>query len=355
MERLIFTKYSTDRDKAFAIRTDRVLDENNNEVIKKIALFDEGINHLQHMVTMSNKLQERYGDKIRVTDSSIEGNVLSNEFVFGKSYYSVFNEIVETKDIERIKEELQHYKAIINYDSAELREFRITPEFEEVFGTNKEIESYGFLSSEVTDIDIIFENIIISESGQWQLIDYEWTFDFLIPQEFVLYRALVFLFQGSRISDLISRDEVFRFMGIPTECEKIFEDMEGCFSKYVTKGRKNLEQEIIESDVKIIPLKDLSARCDFYDEGIWFRDNYLSLRNGYAELKGEYNRVNAECHRVVADYENYRKITDEIVDNYNKLKNLYQIKEYELLQYKNRPLERLKRFLKRFVRKILHK
>ena len=66
----------------------------------------------------------------------------------------------------------------------EKRIFRQTPElpfeqtesFEKVFGSMALKEQMA--ATEVTDIDLIFSNIIVDADGTWTVIDYEWTFLF---------------------------------------------------------------------------------------------------------------------------------------------------------------------------------
>ena len=62
-----------------------------------------------------------------------------------------------------------------------------------------EIERYQKVFGEITlpvsvpfakgvDIDLIFANIMV-QGNTWTVIDYEWTFDFPVPVDFLLWRA----------------------------------------------------------------------------------------------------------------------------------------------------------------------
>ena len=49
MEKIIYSKYSNDRRREFAIRTDICCDDKGNKAVYKTAMFPEGKQHLNHM------------------------------------------------------------------------------------------------------------------------------------------------------------------------------------------------------------------------------------------------------------------------------------------------------------------
>lgn len=49
MEKIIYSKYSNDRRREFAIRTDICCDDKENKKVYKTAMFPEGKQHLNHM------------------------------------------------------------------------------------------------------------------------------------------------------------------------------------------------------------------------------------------------------------------------------------------------------------------
>ena len=306
LDNLIYTKYSTDRDERYAIRTDRLIDSDGNEIINKIALFEEGIEHLQNMVDMSQQLQKRYGDKIRISKSSVDGKVLSNEFVEGESLLELFNKRIENSDKDAIVKFLEKYKSIIDYDSENTTEFCMSSEFVEVFGEQEELVTQGLLSANVTDIDMIFENIIVSSDGAWQLIDYEWTFGFLIPQKYVLYRTLMYLYVNSDIKEIISWVEMMDWADINEKTEECFEDMERHFQDHITGDTTNIEDELLIIDKVSLPL---SSMIDSYNKTTYYEE--------------ECARLKKELQTKEKDYKKYKSLVDEQMGQYNELKDLY--------------------------------
>lgn len=312
MDRLIYTKYSTDRDKKYAMRTDRFINENNEETIRKVALYEEGVHHLKRMAEMSFKLQERYGDKIKVTRSDYNGNAVINEFVKGNALYSRFDDLVEKKDAEGFKDMIGSFKDVVYYSTKELEVFHSTPKFEEVFGRYSILEDAKLLSADVTDIDMIFENIIVSASGQWQLIDYEWTFDFPIPREYMLYRAVWYFYNEAPADNLVPWHEIMDFLEIPREIEECFQKMEHNFQVYIMGGKSTLEKDVAESGNKWIPLSFLIKSEEFYEEGVWYKTNYRVLEKHSKALESELERLR-----------HYKELSDEGIERHNLLKDAY--------------------------------
>lgn len=341
MDKLIYTKYSTDRDKNFAIRTDRLLSDNGGEIINKVALCDEGVKHLEHMVNMSKKLSNRFGDKIRISGSALNGRVLTNEFVEGKSYFKIFEEVIEEGDKEAVMKTLDDYRDRIYYSTSEDKAFTSTREFEEVFGSFDALDDMNLMSSDVTDIDMILENIIVASDGTWQLIDYEWTFDFPIPREYVLYRTLVYLYNSSKISYVMKFNKALKWAGITEEQEKIYKRMEKNFQTYITKGKQTIEDFINESDIRFIPLIEL-----------------LEAKNRLKVVSGEYDKAMNRIGELTTEHEHYVEMAKRNEAEFSNLRNEYVLTQLEMDKYRDdirqmeakRQREANKHGLKRFFK-----
>jgi len=327
LERLIYTKYSTDRDKAFAIRTDRLVDDKGNESIKKVALFDEGVSHLKHMSDMSILLKDRYGDKLVISKSSLEGKVLDNEFVVGVSFFDIFEELLKTGGANNVLEALDNYKAIIEYSNKGHELFVVTKDFEDVFGRHEELEKMELQTSFVTDIDMIFDNIIISDNGKWQLIDYEWTFDFPIPIKYVLFRTLFYLYNDTSIGIVLDWPDALARMGINHGEATCFRKMEHHFQQYVMKGVRTIESEVNNGRKQNIAFEELT---DGYREGVWYKSRYRELEKEYKE-----------CKTKLEEYKNYKRRAEEILDKYGKLREEYLRQESKLRELRGRKLYKI--------------
>ena len=162
----------------------------NNEYELCSVYSEEAKNILEHALLKSRisyyisfprkKLFDRhkYNCVFCVNESNLVGDAIESEFLEGQH----ITEADAATFIEAVK------KAYMK----NAKEFETSPEFEEVFGQVS--MPRGVLASKYLDVDLIFDNIIKTDKG-WQIIDYEWTFDFLVPINYVFYRA-------SKFSDL---------------------------------------------------------------------------------------------------------------------------------------------------------
>ena len=366
MNKLIYTKYSTDRCPAFAIRTDRLLDDDGNQLICKHALYDQGRTHLEHMVKMCDALKSRYesrsvpayqndtngpSPRITISSSSLQDGVLFNEFVTGSSYYDKYVDLIAEADVQGLKDEIAHFTKTVNYSEAGTEPFVNTAEFEEVFGHFESIEGYGFVSALVTDIDMVFENIIVADDGTWQLIDYEWTFDFPIPSAFVIYRALVFLYQKLNVENVLSWNDCLAFAGITYEHEMIFRAMEEHLNEYITGGVTTLEQAVVTGDTRIIPRADLLARFDLYDEAVHYKDDLDNLKEQHEALERANKALNGELQLSEERHKAYMKIADKNSVAYNQMKDAFVKTQAELNTYRTKERNSLGRKIKNKLRK----
>lgn len=116
-----------------------------------------------------------------------------------------------------------------------------TPEFTQIFDpdgeTGQEDALQGSRCLPVTDIDLVCQNIVLSDTTA-EAIDYEWTFSFPIPVGFYIYRFLYMYLdaKGRAPFDRARTDALYEEVGITTVMKKRFERMETCFQQYVQSG-----------------------------------------------------------------------------------------------------------------------
>ena len=186
MERIVYSKYSAERDEKFAIRTDIIKKEDDTMVVRKYPLEKSGEQHVKKIYEWSHRLQEEYPKgQFQVNRcKNIDGGV-EFEYLTGQTLQEKIRTMAAAGDEDGIEQMIASYVARIRQEKTWIR-FKKTPEFIQIFGDVK--ISDGALCQKVTNIDMIFSNIIL-RGDVWSFIDYEWTFDFPIPIDFVLYRA----------------------------------------------------------------------------------------------------------------------------------------------------------------------
>ena len=111
--------------------------------------------------------------------------------------------------------------------------FSPTKPFTEVFGDSEEVISLQDASYEVSNIDGLFENLMVTADGLY-CMDYEWVFDFPIPAGFVRYRNLVYFYY--KYEGLMEYENAAQFLkefGLDEKLAETYASMEVSFQTWV--------------------------------------------------------------------------------------------------------------------------
>ena len=161
MAKTIFSKYSNERRRELQIRTDIVQEEDGTRRVRKYALLPEGKENIARIVRMYGELSEAFCDpKVSFCESIWKDGCAESPFLTGVT----LQELMETAANEQREEVLtgyiREYMNWIREDGGEVK-FVPTPEFEVIFGKTELPET--LTCAKVSDIDLIFDNIIIED------------------------------------------------------------------------------------------------------------------------------------------------------------------------------------------------
>ena len=254
---VIYTRFSNERRRSFAIRTAIRVQKDGSLAVEKSACYPEGVHHTGSMEEYGRELMALYeGTKLQINrilpvDSKEQAGTVRFEFLEGRQ--TLEQRALELYADGRSEEAfslIRELTALINEKATE--PFAVTPEFEAVF----QIGHYAreAVSAPITDLDMTPENILVSEDGtQWTLIDYEWTFRFPIPAEFVAYRAWHYFLAKAGVEE---EDTILEAEGFDTRARELFSIMEKSAQAYI-KGSHVPLRELYSS---ISPgLRDVEA------------------------------------------------------------------------------------------------
>ena len=230
MGEIIFSKYSNERSRCFAIRTD-ILEDKEKKWVEKTALYPEGQEHVKNIPLWSHKLNELCKEISFCTNKCEQTeNGIRLEYIEARSLGEYLDSLLgrgRTEDAQRaLINYLQQVKKIYSR-----KPFIITEDFEKVFGKIELPE--GLTCSEITDIDMICDNIMLTDPVT--IVDYEWTFAFPVPCEFVLYRIIHYYVQTHKtLRTVVGEEMLYEKFDITEEQRKCFVRMEEGFQKYIT-------------------------------------------------------------------------------------------------------------------------
>lgn len=278
MKNIIYSKYSNERAEEFKIRTDIIEDSEGKKSVKKIPLTEEANIHINNIYRYYELLSESYKDsKVSINKCCKTNEGLEFQYIMGSTLEEDLDELVLKKDYTQLIEKIKEYVSVIGSGIGE-KNFKSTESFTKVFGEVNLPTSLR--AGDINDIDLVFNNIIVGE--KWNIIDYEWTFNFPIPFNYLIYRAIhYYIYSSPKRSELINLG-LYKLIGITEEEIVQYENMEKNFQAYILGGliplrnlygtttQKNVNvQQILEHE-RIKTLKNTIQV--FYDYGQGFSE-----------------------------------------------------------------------------------
>ncbi len=257
MQNIIYTKYSIDRDTRFKIRTDILMDSSDKKLVRKKAYSRDAEKHIENINSIYKKLSEFYaGSDIEINECTYKDGCVYFPFIEGTTFEQILDSFLKERDINKVLEYIKLYCNKIRENSHV--GFQKTDEFVEVFGDFEFDDNIRSVS--VANVDLLFPNIIIND--KWNIIDYEWTFLFDVPVDFILYRALSNYINGmfgDSTRDELKKLDVYSLVDIDFGYIEIFRQMDKHFSEYVI-GTALTGRELQGLVGKpVIPVKELAT------------------------------------------------------------------------------------------------
>lgn len=286
-EKIIYKKYSNDRAEKFSICTDMVSDNEGNIKVRKYGVSEKGRKHIDNILKWSDMLSSQYqGAKLSVSLAVKNGDMAESEFIEGKTLEEIADMyIAEGRSAQAEKLIKEYINIILDYNSS--KAFVKTPEFVKVFG---DMEFEGNMhTGNVNDIDMVLNNVICN-NDEWKLIDYEWTFDFPVPVEFIIYRMLHYYLATNNSREALKKTE---FLKLSDRDIKSFQEMEINFQSYV-KGKSHPMRELYQEigketvDVQTVINRMYNSIRLYRDYGDGYSEDKTSVYTKLCDANGKY-------------------------------------------------------------------
>lgn len=210
-----YIRYSNDRAPMYQISTE-ILKNGRKKIVKKHALFKEGIPHIENMKEAYEKLANRY-EKGKLSINAViptnEDGTACFTFEKGITLAQMLDEHLNRDDQEGFIALIREYIKRIDYHSEE----------------------------KIADIDLVFSNILI-EKDKWTVIDYEWTKERAVPTKEIAFRALYCYLLEDEKRNKFNFDLIMRELGITEDEAQDFREQEVKFQETVTGKRLSMPQ-----------------------------------------------------------------------------------------------------------------
>ncbi len=274
MDKVIYAKYNRKRRKEFQIGT-IIYERDGIRFSRKFPLCAEAQPHIANMQAISANLDEQYIN-VRVLKGRTVDNAVEYDYITGETVSDVLGRAVNKYDKAAFLQCVNILLGEIFEMNIPLREFKKSEQFVEVFG-DTEVSGQ---SAPITNIDLIFDNLIKKADG-YICLDYEWTFDFDVPVDFVKYRAILYFYvkYEKELRDFISQKELLEYCGIDMELAEIYRDMDHHFQNWVFGQDNYYPNYIQDNHVNVISeleqLKQWEKRLKQWDKELYDKELYM--------------------------------------------------------------------------------
>ena len=287
MNKIIYIKYSNDRADRFKISTRIEEKSDGTKVIYKKAENSRAVEHIERIYENYKLLCEFVKDRNLTMDFEVnrcekEGTELKFEYISGDSYQKELCNMYLRGEMEAFYNTLDTYVNCLR--SAAVNEFESTQEFRAIFGEYETDNTEYSMSA--TNVDFNFDNILISD--KYTIIDYEWVYDFPIPVDFVIFRALNYLaieIKGVEGNPYEFRTRLAERYGISDERIDSYGRMEQNFFKYVGGGDASINDLFYDIGKRRPTMNDMMSAYDkeydkrtfqvYYDYGSGYCDEHI--------------------------------------------------------------------------------
>lgn len=231
MERIDYIKYSRSKALEYQTRTSIGL-KNGKYVVEKAPISEKAIAHIATFENKHDELKAVYL-KAEPVEVYMEDDKAYFPYLEGKNVLDYLEDSISDIDdlIKRIKNCFDYMFA---YNRDNICKWKVSEEFGQIFGKSAGVNIKDAECVAPANIDAIFENFIIIDHERYINIDYEWTFDFPVPIDFIKYRTLLYFFSNNRgsLQNAINQDDFLKRFGIEESDADIFSDMEEHFQTH---------------------------------------------------------------------------------------------------------------------------
>lgn len=239
-ESISFVKFSNDRGMKHNIRTLMTKSTDSKPHLLKIADTKQALPQIEKLKQSYHALTEIYaGTNLSVNAYKERKYGVELEFLSGHTLEEELDLLLEQGKKEEAISKISSVFEVMRSCKSQ-KEFEMTEEFCKVFG-NRNLQD-GLLAVSVCDIDFIMSNILVGKEGAWTLIDYEWTFQFPVPVNFMIYRNIRYYADTTATRRVLNPKDLYKKAQISEQELMEYAAMEEAFQAYVLDGHVPLRQ-----------------------------------------------------------------------------------------------------------------
>lgn len=302
-----YTKFSDERCKDFCIKT-VIAEDNNALTVYKEAIYPEGIGHINRFVYNKEQLIKYYD--IKLCDVQVCGERAIFEYINGELLEDRYCKAAEAGDKEAFGKLLREHKKYAIGNSENITVFCQSDEYREVFGDGSIFE--GKPALHLSNYDAIASNIVYT-NDQPVFIDYEWVFDFVVPQDVVIYHCIKDVYiHHAKFENIYPFEEAMKELNVETDLQTL-ENTYRAFHDYVICGKGKADDAY--AIIKAICLKKTRTLSDLEHEKLMIIQEFGKFREEKAIEELKFNMQLEDVRREL------KKVAEEAFVKQHQLQN----------------------------------
>ena len=237
VKNLEYIHLSQNRNPEFCTRTE-IYNDGNRTVFKR-PLSDRATVFVKNIYNNEQVLSARYQNSNISFNKAYQSDRggIELEYIEGETLSEYLDSLLEMGKIDSCIKSIREFFEDF-FDNKAKDCFTKSEQFESIFGDVAEAEWHGM---DHLDVDCIFDNVFYNASNdRYTVMDYEWTFDFEMPIEFIKYRCIHYYLSYRKMREELLGEQIWDVFGINGEQRELFADMERSFQNYVySEERRN--------------------------------------------------------------------------------------------------------------------
>ncbi|MEG0784060.1 MAG: hypothetical protein RR389_01420, partial [Christensenella sp.] len=314
---VIYSNFVTNRRKEYQLQT-KIIEENGKKFVRKIAYSPDSKKHIARIAQNCERLKQAVSNGAEDCGCSCTDDYIDFEFVEGKTLADCVYDAYNSGGFDAAAEKFDEYNHFLHTCYKEYKPYEYSVEAKNILGVTEVGERECMYPA---NIDLVLGNIIVND-GVYTMVDYEWVYDFAVPVEFILYRALnlyYYLIDKEHTKDI---DKMYERYGITDISVGLYKIMENNFVNHVhdMRGMASVFGQYLKPRANIIDIRTLNEEATDHERRI---ADYERRIADYERRIAGYNHRQINAERRIADYEfrvtNYINEVESWKQQYAKL------------------------------------
>ncbi|WP_184191244.1 hypothetical protein [Paenibacillus sp. JGP012] len=151
--------------------------------------MEEAKAHLDNIKKNTTLFMENSGEYVVLKELETEGSAVIYPFLEGSTFSEVLIKLLkENKTPEFIQQIKQFKSSLYSIQGEYIDLYRVEDHMP--YGNGCSVELNNVYCIKPANLDLVFDNIIVSSDGVKTVIDSEWVFDAHVPVDFIFFRSL---------------------------------------------------------------------------------------------------------------------------------------------------------------------